>query len=247
MPPWVDEAAELSAVVLGLFAALLLLSRRNARWAAGFERRRFAILLSIAAAVVLVEVTGLVLGHESTSVDQQVLVAIHDGVHPPWRGLFDIATWSASSRVIVPAIALLAIALALARHYFEALQLVTTTAVAGFVVYLAKGAFGRARPQLWDTQWYWGSSFPSGHTLTAAAVATALCLCVGRVKPTWRNAFVLMAVTWVALVGVSRLVLGVHWPTDVVAAACAGLLTGAGVNALIALANRTRMLRRTTE
>jgi membrane-associated phospholipid phosphatase len=174
--------------------------------------------------VVLVEVTGLVLGHESTSVDQQVLVAIHDGVHPPWRGLFDIATWSASSRVIVPAIALLAIALALARHYFEALQLVTTTAVAGFVVYLAKGAFDRARPALWDTQWYWGSSFPSGHTLETAAIATAACLSSAARGPRIARARSLLAAMWVALVGLSRLVLGVHWPTDVFAAACAGLL-----------------------
>ncbi|GAB6194918.1 phosphatase PAP2 family protein [Lysobacter xanthus] len=228
------EAAELSAVVLGLFAALSVLSRRHDRWAAGFHRRRVGLLLLVAAAVVLVEVTGEVLGQHSTAIDRSILLAIHGAVPAGLSPLFDVATQSGSSHWIVPCVAIAVALLLWRRHRFEALQLATVTAVAGLVIYVAKTAVGRARPDLWSTQWFWGSSFPSGHTLSTAAVATAACLAVARVRPQARRPATVLAIVWVGLVGLSRLVLGVHWPTDVIAAACAGLLLATGVNGLLA-------------
>jgi len=93
---------------------------------------------------------------------------------------------------------------------------------AAAVVYVVKALVGRARPALWETEAYWGSSFPSGHTLVVAAFATAAALCASRVRPAARKLALSIAILWISLVAVSRLVLGVHWPTDVLAAACIG-------------------------
>ncbi|MGO4549703.1 phosphatase PAP2 family protein [Lysobacter sp. 2RAF19] len=203
-------------------------------------RRRFA-WLCLAAAVVLAQVTEEVLGNESALVDRTLLVDIHDGVPSSWVRVFDLATLSASVKVLLPAVALVSIALALARRRHEALLLAVSAGLASLVVYWSKTAFGRARPDLWDTQWYWGSSFPSGHTLSAAAIATAACLIVARVRPAWHTAVVSLAIAWVVAVALSRLVLGVHWPTDVLAAACAGLLVAAAVNgALLFIEHRRK-------
>jgi undecaprenyl-diphosphatase len=76
---------------------------------------------------------------------------------------------------------------------------------------------------LWETQWYSGSSFPSGHTLATAAFATAGALCVARMRPGAARVAMTVAMLWIALVGLSRLVLGVHWPSDVLAATCVGI------------------------
>ncbi len=89
-------------------------------------------------------------------------------------------------------------------------------------MYVVKTLVGRERPQLWQTQWYWGSSFPSGHTLVVAAFATAVALGIARLRPASRDLVVSAAFAWILLVALSRLVLGVHWPTDVLAAACIG-------------------------
>ena len=94
--------------------------------------------------------------------------------------------------------------MALSRHRFEALLLSTSVSAAAAVVYTVK---------LRETQWYWGSSFPSGHTLVAA-FATAGALVVGRLCPVAREAALVAALAWIML--------GVHWPTDVLAAACVG-------------------------
>jgi undecaprenyl-diphosphatase len=99
-----------------------------------------------------------------------------------------------------------------------------------------KAIVGRARPALWEAQWYWGSSFPSGHTLSTAAFATAAALCVARIWPRSGTLAMALAVSWAGLVAVSRLVLGVHWPSDVLVAMCLGFF----IPLMISVANDLR-------
>lgn len=61
-------------------------------------------------------------------------------------------------------------------------------------------------------------SFPSGHTLHAVMAAVA----VGTLVPSLATAFVLLAV----LLGLSRVALGVHYPSDVLAGAVLGAVAG---------------------
>ena len=118
------------------------------------------------------------------------------------------------------------------RHFFW--QLLAASVISGaLVVYLVKMAVGRIRPALWDTDWYWGSSFPSGHTLVVAAFATAVTVCVNRAWPAARSVAFSIAVAWIVLVAFSRLVLGVHWPTDVLVAACIGAILPLAIGFLL--------------
>jgi undecaprenyl-diphosphatase len=64
------------------------------------------------------------------------------------------------------------------------------------------------------------SSFPSGHTIFVATLMTVLMLCLGnRFLPRWARpaGWVLVALTVVAC-AISRIDVGAHWPTDVLAA-----------------------------
>lgn len=73
------------------------------------------------------------------------------------------------------------------------------------------------------------SSFPSGHTTTAFAVATILTLMTVGTRRGWVGA---VAMLWAFGVGVSRVYRGVHWPSDALAGACAGAF-GAGIIYLV--------------
>ncbi|WP_432989177.1 phosphatase PAP2 family protein [Dactylosporangium sp. CA-233914] len=62
-----------------------------------------------------------------------------------------------------------------------------------------------------------GFAFPSGHTTSSALAAGVLVvLAVTLLRPgPWRRLAVVAAVAWTGLVGVSRVALLAHWPTDV--------------------------------
>lgn len=90
---------------------------------------------------------------------------------------------------------------------------------------LLKLGFDRPRPDLVPHGSYvYTASFPSGHSMLSAATYLTLGALLARVQPRRRlKAYLLMLATLLTLlVGISRIYLGVHWPTDVLAGWTAG-------------------------
>jgi undecaprenyl-diphosphatase len=83
-------------------------------------------------------------------------------------------------------------------------------------------------------------SLPSGHSSAAFALFLLLGVLAGRGQPPrWRVTWLLLAAMPAAAVAVSRIYLGVHWPTDILAG---GLLAGGVCAACMAIAQRTAPL-----
>jgi undecaprenyl-diphosphatase len=90
---------------------------------------------------------------------------------------------------------------------------------------LLKLGFERPRPDLVPhAVVVYTASFPSGHAMLSAVTWLTLGALLMRVEPRRRvKAYVLaLAVLTTLLVGASRIYLGVHWPTDVLAGWCIG-------------------------
>lgn len=109
---------------------------------------------------------------------------------------------------------------------------VAAAVVSGTLLSFAlKNAFDRPRPDLVPHGTYvYTASFPSGHAMLSALTYLTLAAVLARAQPRRRlKACVLLtAILVTVLVGVSRVYLGVHWPTDVLA----GWTVGAGWAAL---------------
>lgn len=141
-----------------------------------------------------------------------------------WIGL------TASAWILAPLVALLG-AWSVLRRAWWALAAVIGTAVTVWLVNPAlKRVFTRDRPDVRgfvEPTSRWG--FPSGHAVGSAAVATLLVLLAWRGRARWP--VTVGAVAYVGLVGISRLVLGVHYPSDLVAGWALGVAVVTGVAA----------------
>lgn len=219
----IEDTTKLALIVACLnFALRVYTHHTKPTWSEPLERRRVVVLWLLALGATAIKIGEDVLGGESGPVDRAGLLFVRAHVPEALTGFFAAVTLSGSARVMIPLAAVTTIALLLAKRRYEATLLGASVLAAAATVYGIKVLVGRARPALWQTEWYWGPSFPSGHTLVVAAFATALALGASRIWPSTRRTALSIALVWILVVACSRLVLGVHWPTDVLAAICIG-------------------------
>lgn len=227
------EALQLIATLGIALSLVAVVASQRPAWDAALAESRFGYGLVICATIVLVKLVEDVLGGETSVLDRSLLLGLHETVPAVWGTAFGTITLTGSFAFVTGACALAGVGLWLRGCRANAASLVLTPIAAGALIYVAKALVDRPRPTLWPTHQYWGSSFPSGHTLAVAAVATSAYLVAGSAGRKPAMVVGAAGTLWVAAVGLSRLVLGVHWPSDVVAAACAGLLVGAACHALV--------------
>lgn len=129
---------------------------------------------------------------------------------------------------VLTAVTVAAILLLVTRRLYLTAALVAAATLSGsWIVTLVKGGVARARPdlveRLVDVS---GMSFPSGHAANSAIVYLTLAALgsqIVRGRAT-RTALLAIAVLLVGAIGFSRVYLGVHWTSDVLAGWCFGTL-----------------------
>jgi membrane-associated phospholipid phosphatase len=112
----------------------------------------------------------------------------------------------------------------------QALRVTVVVVVAAVVADIAKRLAARQRPDHLPllVRPLRSASFPSGHAATAAAATCVLLAVAPSLAPAW----IAMAVVMAA----SRVYVGVHYPTDVLAGAGLGILVGLAPVVLVAVA-----------
>ena len=97
---------------------------------------------------------------------------------------------------------------------------------------VGKQIFHRVRPALWVSPTPEHTfSFPSGHAVVSMALVAALSVLLWPTR--WRWPVLILGGLFVALVGLSRIYLGVHYPSDVIAGWAASLAWVTGVSVVL--------------
>ncbi|MEA2784385.1 MAG: hypothetical protein QOF71_489 [Candidatus Eremiobacteraeota bacterium] len=186
--------------------------------------RASAVAVSIAACAAVAAILGRdVAEGETLRIDTAILDAIHRHASPLLDNVFAFATFMGGPGVVAVAVALVAYVFVRGTRR-EAAIFAIGMIVAEVLDLVLKELFDRVRPDLWLRVAVSGESFPSGHALASTVIYGLVAYTVARLWPGHTMLVGAIAALVVAAIAFSRLYLGVHWPSDVVAGVAIGYL-----------------------
>lgn len=190
-----------------------MIIQRPLRWAAGFFGG-FVVILTL-----------YLTGH-SIPFDIAVMEEMDEYHTPFMTKLLSLITKAGEGAYLAPFAILMILAVFLLRYRLEALLLLVTLGGCEGISETLKDLFARTRPNGYNLIELPSSySMPSGHALVSAVFFTLITLLlVYKLRGHWARWWVAAAgYSFVLLICASRVYLGVHYPTDVVAGYCLGM------------------------
>ncbi|WP_447592962.1 phosphatase PAP2 family protein [Stenotrophomonas rhizophila] len=160
---------------------------------------------------------------ESFHFDAPLLWKMH-GLHSPGLDqFFTLLSKLGYEWFLIPADVLIVVALLWGKRWREA-SFVAISFVGSALLNLgSKQFFQRDRPSLWESIAPESTfSFPSGHAMGSMTLAVTVALLAWNTR--WRWPVLVLAPGFSVLVSVSRVYLGVHYPSDILAGWCAALV-----------------------
>jgi undecaprenyl-diphosphatase len=190
-------------------------------------------LIAIALTIGFIGLAGEVLEGDTQAFDERILAALRSAddpgrpIGPRWLpGAAVDITALGSAAVLGLAVVGVAVFLLLQGAWRIAVFVVAASGGGWLLNHVLKELFGRARPDVVPhLREVMTLSFPSGHAMTSAAVYLTLGALLMRISTRRLTKFYCMgaAMLLTVLVGASRVYLGVHYPTDVLAGWLLGL------------------------
>lgn len=168
---------------------------------------------------------------DTHQIDMAVLTALRttnnpaDLIGPAWveEMMRDLTALGSYAFIIIVSVAAIGYLLLVRKPGLAALMVAAV--VGGILISnLLKTGFDRPRPDLTHAAQVFTPSFPSGHAMLSAVTFLTLGALLTRVNVGWRVKlyFLAVAVVLTIMVGLSRIYLGVHYPSDVLAGWCVG-------------------------
>lgn len=195
--------------------------RDEARFGVAFLKRHGGRLALVFAGLLLpmwgfAELADDIHEREVIGFDAPLLAFAHSLASAGADRFFTVVTKLGYGYGVVPADILLVLVLTWLRRFREATFAAIALGGSGLLNMATKLAFARERPALWDSVMHESTySFPSGHAMGSATLACVAILLAWRTR--WRWPVLALALPFVLLVGFSRVYLGVHYPSDILA------------------------------
>ena len=179
-----------------------------------------SLMVAMLALLLFAGIADSVLDQKTHSFDLQIRVAVHRHAWPQLTMAMQAVTWLGSWQVLLPAVCCLLVIFILRGRSHEARLLLLTILGAEVLDTVLKLSFRRARPApFFNIAPLHTYSFPSGHALVSFCFYGLIAgLITLRVRSKWLQAIVwLVTIAIVGLIGFSRIYLGLHYASDVIA------------------------------
>ena len=216
----------------------MTIARQGRRWWTRLERHELVWLvvgLGVCALLLaFVTLAGKVMGGNTQAFDDRILLALRDPsdlsrpIGPEWMesSVLDLTALGGPTFLWMM-VAAVAGFLVLQTRYRTAIVILVTSASGELLNSAMKHLFNRPRPAIVPhLRAVYSTSFPSGHAMESAIVYLTLGAILMRASDTVPTKIYILgiAVLLTALAGGSRVYLGVHYPTDVLAGWIVGFL-----------------------
>ncbi|MBD3884113.1 phosphatase PAP2 family protein [Phormidium tenue FACHB-886] len=163
--------------------------------------------------------------------DISIMNAIHAAAGTKLDLFAKIFTRLGTSWGVFPVSALISVVLLVYRRWRSLTYFLITVLGCGLINHSAKVYWHRDRPSLWDYPPSHGFSFPSGHAMSSMGFVAALIILLWGTR--WRWLVLVLGSAFVVTIGWTRLYLGVHYPSDILAGWMAALAWAIGVSSLV--------------
>ena len=157
--------------------------------------------------------------------DQPIQTAIRGDLPETLTLLFRAITHLIDIPVIISWVLIVAFIFYRKQWKMESYLMLGNLTLAGILIVTFKNIYQRPRPEILHLVEEKGFSFPSGHSLAVTImIGTLIVILSQRIKnTTWRKVVQIGLGIYLVSVLVSRIYLGVHYPSDVIASLCVGL------------------------
>lgn len=202
--------------------------QQEARFSAAVLRRHGWRLLLVFIGLLLplwgfAELADEIREQEAIPFDEPILRLAHELAREGFDHFFVLMSKVGYLYGVVPFDIALVLVLALLRRFREATFAAFALGGAALLNIAVKHGFARQRPSLWESIAPEATySFPSGHAMGSATLACVLILLTWDTR--WRWPVLAIALTFTITVGLSRVYLGVHYPSDILAGWAAALV-----------------------
>ena len=200
---------------------------------------RRASTWAVISAAMFIYVCVIVLAHKAGYIDDNLIRIVQGWESPGMTDLMETFTWLGSTKVaIIIALVAIVVLAVLLRHRKELVLFILVVGLAPLLNRLIKSIFERERPTLHRLIEEVGYSFPSGHSMSAFTMYAILTYLLWRhVQSAWgRTLMIVIGLALTLCIGISRIYLGVHYPSDVIGGF---LISGAWVGLSIEVFERT--------
>lgn len=189
------------------------------------KSKRLKQIILIISLIVFLSI-GIMVRNSSEGIlfDVGVLDYLHNNTNPTLFSIMKFISFIGSWYFLLPVLAIIIINGLRKNKYYISKLLLASSLGSWILNYVLKYIFHRTRPLDYALVKQGGLSYPSGHSMVTITMYLTIAYLLSRKFEDKKELIYLLAITYILLMGISRMYLGVHWPTDIIGGYLAGYI-----------------------
>lgn len=178
-----------------------------------------AFIISVISLAAFASMATLIEAHKIVQFDSTIISSVQGLESPDLTAIMKFFTFIGSTKIVVIlSILIIYFLYKVLHHRLELILFIAVIAGTPIINSILKSIFHRARPEFHRLIEIGGYSFPSGHAMNAFSVYGILAFLLWRhiATRTGRTLLIIFSIFMILMIGISRIYLGVHYPSDII-------------------------------